>query len=235
MGEWVVIVGGGSGIGEAAAAAFLKRGAKVLILGRDRTRLEAAAKRLGDVAFEAVDAQDVARLKEIFERRGHFEHLVLTLSGGLGGGPFRTLSLDDLRSGLEGKLLAQLAAAQVALPFVKESITFVSSASARAAMSGTTGLAAINGAVESVVRPLAVELAPVRVNAVSPGVIDTPWWDARPPETKAAAFEHTAKTLPVGRVGKAEDVAAAIVYVATNGFVTGTVVDVSGGAMLARG
>jgi NAD(P)-dependent dehydrogenase (short-subunit alcohol dehydrogenase family) len=232
--EWVVIIGGGSGIGEATAAAFLRRGAKVLIAGRDWAKLEAAAKRLGDVAFEGVDARNVERLQALFERRGPFEHLVLTLSGGRGGGPFKSLSMDDLRSGLEGKLLAQLAAAQAALPYVTQSITFVSSASARAAMTGTAGLAAINGAVESVVRPLAVELAPIRVNAVSPGVIDTPWWDARPPEMKAAAFEHTAKTLPVGRVGKPEDVAAAIVAVATNGFITGTVVDVSGGAMLAR-
>jgi len=233
--EWVVVIGGGSGVGEATAAAFLKRGAKVLIVGRDRAKLEAAAKRLGgEVAFEAVDAKDGARLRTVFERRGDFEHLVLTLSSGRGAGPFRTLALDDLRSGLEGKLLAQLSAAQVALPFVKESITFVGSASASAAMAGTVGLAAVNAAVEAVVRPLAVELAPVRVNAVSPGVIDTPWWDARPPEMKAAAFEHTAKVLPVGRVGKPEDVAAAIVFAATNGFVTGTVIDVTGGALLAR-
>jgi len=227
-------VGGGSGIGEAAAAAFARRGAGVLIVGRDGEKLQAAAKRIGDVSWEAADARDGARLKEVFEKRGPFQHLVLTLSGGKGGGPFRALALDDLRSGLEGKLLAQLTALQAALPFVKESVTFVSSASARAAMPGTAGLAAINGAIESVVRPLAVELAPVRVNAVSPGVIDTPWWDARPKEMKAAAFEHTAKTLPVGRVGKPEDVAAAIVWVATNGFVTGTVVDVTGGATLAR-
>ncbi|HZN92802.1 MAG TPA: SDR family NAD(P)-dependent oxidoreductase, partial [Myxococcales bacterium] len=131
MAEWVVIIGGGSGIGEATAAAFLRRGAKVLIAGRDEAKLEAAAKRLGGgVAWEAVDARDGARLKALFERRGQFEHLVLTLSGGRGGGPFKSLSLDDVRSGLEGKLLAQLAAAQAALPYVTQSITFVGSASA---------------------------------------------------------------------------------------------------------
>jgi len=232
--EVVVVIGGGSGIGEATAAMFSSRGAEVLIIGRDGAKLEAAAKRIGSVSCEAADARDGARLKEIFTKRGRFQHLVLCLSGGRGGGPFRTLSLDDLRSGIEGKLLAHLSALQAALPFVTQSVTFVSAASARAALPGTAGLAAINGAIEAMVRPLAAELAPLRVNAVSPGIIDTPWWNAVPAQARTAAFENTAKSLPVGRVGKPQDVASAIVWVATNGYVTGTVVDVSGGATLAR-
>ena len=85
------------------------------------------------------------------------------------------------------------------------------------------------------VAPLAVELAPIRVNAVSPGVIDTPWWDAMPQAAKQQFMEHAAESLPVGRVGRPEDVAEAIVMLANNGFITGTVVEVDGGGHLARG
>ena len=85
------------------------------------------------------------------------------------------------------------------------------------------------------VPPLAAELAPVRVNAVSPGVIDTPWWDGMPADQRAAFFEGVAAGVPVGRVGRPDDVAAAVLYLAGNGFVTGTVLDVSGGLTLARG
>ncbi|HWO22950.1 MAG TPA: SDR family oxidoreductase, partial [Kofleriaceae bacterium] len=114
----------------------------------------------------------------------------------------------DVRSGLEHKLLAQLSVAQASLATLAAagSITFVSSASARMAIAGTTGLAAINAGIEAAVRTLALELAPIRVNAVS----------------------------PVRRVGHPEDVAAAIAMVATNGFMTGTVLAVDGGAPLAR-
>lgn len=85
------------------------------------------------------------------------------------------------------------------------------------------------------VAPLAAELAPRRVNAVSPGVIDTPWWDAHTPELRQATFEAFAGWAPAGRVGHADDVAEAIVALATNGYITGSVLDCAGGAQLATG
>ena len=230
--ETVVIVGGSSGIGEAAARAFLARGARTLIVGRDRARLDAALARLPGARGLAGDARDGSAMRKLFEELGPFEHLVMCQSGGKGGGPIAQLQLDDLRSGLEAKLLSHVATLKAALGLVKSSITLVSAASARAAIPGTTGLAAINGAIEAMVRPLARELAPVRVNAVSPGVIDTPWWDALPPDAKRGVFAQTSASLPVGRVGRPDDVAAAIAMVATNGFMTGTVVEVAGGAQL---
>ena|GEM_PF-1821373 len=104
-----------------------------------------------------------------------------------------------------------------------------------AAFPGTAGLAAINGALDAIVPPLAVELAPLRINAVSPGVIDTPWWDRIPEDQRRTLFEGIVSTTPAGRVGRPEDVAAAIVSLATNGFITGVVLDVQGGATLATG
>jgi NAD(P)-dependent dehydrogenase (short-subunit alcohol dehydrogenase family) len=237
MSSHVIVFGGSSGIGEAAARSFATAGSRVTIVGRDTQKLSAALARLSHgVTAKAVDAMDRGAVDALFVELGPFDHLVLSISGGKGGGPFRKLALDDLRSGLEHKLLAQLSVAQASLATIAEagSITFVSSGSARMAIPSTTGLAAINAALEAAVRTLALELAPIRVNAVSPGIIDTPWWDAAPPSLKTGAFAQAAASLPVRRVGRPEDVAAAITMVATNGFMTGTVIPVDGGAPFAR-
>ncbi|GAA3452000.1 hypothetical protein GCM10018962_38330 [Dactylosporangium matsuzakiense] len=111
----------------------------------------------------------------------------------------------------------------------------IRSGSAQAALPGTSGLAALNGALEAMVGPLAVELAPVRVNAVSPGVIHTPWWDGVSAADRDALFKSYAAALPAGRIGRAEEVADAIVALATNGYITGTVLPVAGGVQLAAG
>jgi NAD(P)-dependent dehydrogenase (short-subunit alcohol dehydrogenase family) len=233
----VAVIGGSSGIGEATAARFAALGADVTIGGRDASKVESAVQRLaafGRVNGASIDGTAAASARRFFETLGAFDHLVLALSGGKGAGPIATLALDDLRSGFEAKLFAHLTTLQAALPFVRGSITFVSAISANAALAGTAGLAAINGAIAAMVGPLATELAPRRVNAVSPGVIDTPWWDAMPKDAKEGYFEQAANGLPVKRVGHPDDVAAAIVMVATNGFMTGSVIEVAGGAHLAR-
>jgi NAD(P)-dependent dehydrogenase (short-subunit alcohol dehydrogenase family) len=97
---------------------------------------------------------------------------------------------------------------------------------------GDRGLAAVNGAVEALVKPLAVELAPIRVNAVSPGLVDTPWWSAMPEETRDAYFASAEKVLPVRRVASADDVVESVVLAATNQNLTGTVIESDGGARL---
>ncbi|WP_192756421.1 SDR family oxidoreductase [Actinopolymorpha pittospori] len=125
-------------------------------------------------------------------------------------------------------MLAYLFAIQHAQ--VTGSITLVSAASARAALPGTVTLAAVNGAVERIVPPLAAELAPVRVNAVSPGIIDTPWWSFLPEDQRQAQFAAAAQGLPANRIGRPDDVAQAIRYLVHATFVTGTILPVDGGA-----
>jgi NAD(P)-dependent dehydrogenase (short-subunit alcohol dehydrogenase family) len=232
--ETVVIFGGSSGIGEATAKRLSGDGLRVIIAGRDRGRLEAALARLGGgVETVSVDATDREAVVRFFGRIGSFQHLVLSISGGKGAGFFKGLNLDDLRSGMEKKFFAQISTAQCALASLEGgSITFVSAGSARVAMPGTAGLAAINGAIEAAVPTLAKELAPTRVNAVSPGVIDTPWWNAMPKEAKESRFKQAAESLPVHRVGRPEDVAEAIAFLVHNSFVTGTIVEVDGGGHL---
>jgi NAD(P)-dependent dehydrogenase (short-subunit alcohol dehydrogenase family) len=230
-----VVFGGSSGIGESTAKKLATNGLRVIIAGRDQGRLEKARDRISvKVEIASVDATDRSAVDKFFERVGGFEHLVLSLSGGKGAGPFRTLNLNDIRNGMEGKFFAQISVAQSALNKLKPSgsITFVSAGSARVALPGTSGLAAINGAIETIIPTLAKELAPTRVNAVSPGVIDTPWWDKMPKEAKDSIFEQTSKSLPVRRVGHPEDVSQAISFLIENTFVTGTIIEVDGGAHL---
>lgn len=233
-----VIFGGSSGIGEATARLLGSWGWQVMIVGRNRQKLEAVRERMGGrVGMASVDALDPGAVKRFFEGQEPFDHLVLCHSGGKGAGPFCQLDLADLRSGLEAKLFAQLVVAQCSVGRLRPggSITFVSAISARTCMPGTAGLAAINGALEAMVPVLALELAPLRVNAVSPGVIDTPWWNAMPREAKESFFQQAAAGLPVRRVGKPEDVAQAIGLLASNGYMTGTVLEVDGGARLVHG
>ncbi len=237
-GQRVVVMGGSSGIGEAAAGAFAADGAEVVVTGRDRERLDAAVARIGGkTTGRQLDATDPAALAAFFAEEGAVDHLVVAVSGAAGSGPFAQLDLADLATGFDAKFWPQVRVLKAALPHLREdgSVTLITAASARAAIPGTAGLAAINGALEAMVPPLAVELAPLRVNAVSPGVIDTPWWDRVPAEQRAALFEGLAATTPVGRVGRAEDVARAIHMLAANTFVTGVVFDCTGGANLPTG
>jgi len=233
--ERIVIIGGTSGIGLAAARQLAQSGAHVIVAGRDEAGLRNAVNEIGHGASgRAVDANDPARLRAFFADVGSIDHLVLTLSGGEGAGPLKDLDLARLRAGFEAKFWAHVAAAQAALPVLKTagSVTFVTAASAGGHLPGTSGLAAINGALNAMVPVLAAELKPLRVNAVSPGAIDTPWWDKWPAEQKAALFNQIAATSPVGRIGQPEDVADTIAFVVRNGFVTGQVIQCDGGIQL---
>jgi NAD(P)-dependent dehydrogenase (short-subunit alcohol dehydrogenase family) len=228
----VVVMGGTSGIGLATAEAARALGAEVIVTGRDEQKLRDSIAGLGDGGNGfRVDAGERDQLERFFAGIGRVDHLVLSLGGSAGGGPIATLDLDDLRAGFEGKFWPHLTALQLALPRIEStgSVTFVSAGSAGAPYAGAAGLAAINGALSAMVPALAVELKPIAVNAIAPGVIDTPWWDGLPEQDRKALFSQYGAAAPAGRVGTPEDVAQAIVSVISNRFITGTVLTVDGG------
>lgn len=235
-GQQVVIIGASAGIGEATAKAFAARGAQVIITGRAKQRLDQAAMRIGHpVQVAEVDATNAEALAGFFAATGTIDHLVLAASpGAVGVGPFAALDEDSLRQAFDGKFFAHVKAIQGALAHMRSdgSVTLITAASARAALAGTAGIAAANGALEAMVAPLAVELAPLRINAVSPGVIDTHWWNGLPEDQRRAYFDAVAGVTPARRVGKPADVADAIVFLAGAGFITGTVLECTGGSNL---
>ena len=234
--QHAVVIGGSSGIGLATVKLLLEHGLRVTAAARDEAKLKAATADLaGEIGTTVIDARDPAAVKQAFESLGPFDHLVLALGSGHGAGPFATLDMADLLAGFQTKLIPHAATAQAALPFLTSngSITFVSAVSAQAAMPGTAGLAAVNAGIEAMVRVLATELKPLRVNGVSPGVIDTPWWDFMPAEQRQAVFQDFAGRTPVGRVGQPEDIAKAVAFLVSNTFMSGHILTCDGGIHLA--
>lgn len=236
MPERVVVVGGTSGIGLATAQRLVDGGREVVVVGRDETKLAAALDQLGkNASGHAVDARDHAAVTNLFAELGTVDHVVVTVTGPSGLTPFASIPSSHVQDHVDGKLIAHIAVAQAALPVLRKdgSITFVTAISSGGAMPGTAALAAVNASVEAMVPVLAVELRPLRVNAVAPGVIATPWWNFMPDDVRAETFSSFAAGTPAGRVGQPEDVAHAIGFLIDNTYTTGVVLRVDGGARLA--
>lgn len=234
-GRKIAILGGSAGIGLATAALLAERGAEVTIGGRDQARLARAADVLAcGVRTIPVDAAEAGSLRGFYQQAGPVDDLVVTVTRRGGAGPAGALAEQDLPGAFAGKPIAYLQAVALALPSLdpRGSVTMVSAGSAQSALPGTALLAAVNGAIEAAVAPLARELAPRRVNAVSPGVIETGWWDALPEADRRAAFTQFAGQTPVGRNGTAEDVAHAIAALIENDYITGIVLPCDGGLRL---
>jgi NAD(P)-dependent dehydrogenase (short-subunit alcohol dehydrogenase family) len=229
-----LIVGGTSGIGLATALRLAATGQDVHIAGRSQDRLDKATATDDRLHGHLADAGDAAAVGAIAAELAPVDQLIVTVSGGEGFGPLAGLDLQMLRRAFDAKFWAQLTTVQAALPHLGEraSITLVSAITARSAMAGTAGIAAINAAVEALVKPLAVELAPRRVNAVSPGFVDTPWWDGMPEQARREYFAAAAQALPARQIATADQIAEVVVLAATNQNVTGTVIETDAGARL---
>ena len=233
-GKNVVVIGGTSGIGLATAIAASELGAHVWAAGRSAEHLDKARSATGGkVTLVQVDTHDDAGLTALFDQVGRIDHLVSAATGGTRTlKPFIEQTEEQFQAAF-GKLWGYAKVARLGAKYVPQdgTITFVSGAPARRFKPNMSALSCVGGAVENMVRCLAVELSPVRVNVVSPGIIDTALFDWMGAEKDTRVAAMTQGQL-VKRIGRPEEVASALIYLMQNGYATGTTVDVDGGQLL---
>lgn len=231
----VIIIGGSQGIGLATAKIAHQQGAEVVIASRNPANLEKAKAEIGgNVQAFQLDGSDEEAVKQFFERFDHIDHLVLTAAGGMGGA-LKDINFKEVKDLFDSKLWLQLQAIKHASSKMKagSSVTMFSGIVSRKAMAGQLPFTTIAGAVESAGRMLALELAPVRVNVITPGFIHTPAWNNfMPYDNQVEFFQGVKEMLPVKRVGTAEDVAKGVQFLMESDFVSGTVLDIDGGHKL---
>lgn len=230
----VLVIGGASGIGLGVARIALERGASVVVAGRSRERLDAAAKALGApdrVRVEQLDVTSEDAVRALFERQDPFDHVVVTAAHAVIR-PIANLPLDEARRVLDAKVIAALAVAKHARWRANGSLTLTAGINQARPLRGVSAVAAANGALIALGRALAVELAPIRVNVLSPGWVDTPIWDAFGPGEKERMMEAQAAKLLVGKVGTPDELGHSAAFLMENPFVTATVLEVDGGHRL---
>ncbi|SDX96805.1 NAD(P)-dependent dehydrogenase, short-chain alcohol dehydrogenase family [Amycolatopsis xylanica] len=228
-GSRVVVIGAGSGIGRAIAHAVAKAGATVLVSGRDQRKLEWTAGELGGAEAVAVDLADEDSIAALASKAGQVDHVISTAAAAANG-PLADLTKQAIDTAFAAKVTGPLLLAK---HFdVTGSMLFFSGVIAWRPAPQRTVMATTNGALAHLVQALAVELAPVRVNAVSPGIVDSGAWDGMG-EGKAAFLDSVAAKNPARRVGSTEDLTEAALFALTNRFTTGTVLHVDGGGRLA--
>ncbi|WP_116522026.1 SDR family oxidoreductase [Achromobacter insuavis] len=237
-GQRVMVVGGNSGMGLAVSAQLMRMGCQVLIVGRSRDKLDAARDALrpfGQAQLHPADVTDETQVQRLFEAVGAVDHLVCTAADIRGAYELLPqLSLDALDRAIRSKVVAPILLAKHGAPRMPShgSITLTSGIAAYRPRPKGVAVAAINAALEGIMRAMAVELAPLRVNAVSPGWVRTPIWNDVAGADSEALLASMAERLPVGRVGSGEDIADAIVFLLGNGYTSGTVLHVDGGHRL---
>ncbi|MBS3903884.1 MAG: SDR family oxidoreductase [Simkania sp.] len=233
--EKVVIMGGSSGIGLATAERLAKGSYQVIIASRSKEKIDRALKRIkGNVLGYPVDFTNPEALELFFQIIESLDHLICVGAGEAAWGSFPDIKTLELKQGFENKFWGYFYSAQAALKNMKKkgSITFVIGGACRCAIPGTSGVAAVNGAILSMGLTMAREVAPIRVNLIAPGVTNTPIYDYMPTEEKTSFFKQVGNSLPVGRIGEPDDIAKAMEFVIGNGYLTGAVIDVDGGGRL---
>ncbi len=229
----VVILGGSSGMGLATAKAAQAEGARVVITGRSPERLQAARAVLGDeVRTVALDIGDEMGTRALFSELDPVDHVFIT-AGTVLFDPKLATDAKSVRPALDTRFWGAFNAAKFAAAKMSTggSITFMSGTAAIRPIRSASVATASCGAVEAFARSLAVDLAPIRVNTIQPGLIDTPFLDTLGDRRSALIAEYSER-LPVGRVGRAEEVADAVLFLMKNGFVTGITLTIDGGGVL---
>ncbi|MFJ8494997.1 SDR family oxidoreductase [Streptomyces sp. NPDC094038] len=235
QGQRVVVIGGTSGIGLAVAEGAAREGARVVVASRRQESVDAALKTLPeDAEGQVLDATDEDALRAFFARIGPFDHLVYTAGDSL---LLETVAGTDIaraRGFLDTRLWGAYAAVKYGAGSIRPggSVVLTTGTAGRRPMPGSSVASALCGAMESLTRALAVELAPLRINVVSPGVVRTELWRGLPETVREELYRSSAESLPVRRMGEPADVAEAYLYLMRGGYSTGSVVVVDGGGTL---
>ncbi|TQR34833.1 SDR family oxidoreductase [Brevibacillus brevis] len=234
-GKRVILLGGTSGMGFATAEAAAREGAYVVVVSNRKERVDDAVSRLpkGTEGY-VVDLSNEEQIRVFFSRIGEFDHLVFTA-----GEPFQpenlnTADMDKARQFFTIRYWGAVMAAKYGSEKIRQngSMIFVSGTASVRPPKGLTIAASICGAIESLTRALAVELSPLRVNAIRFGFMRTELWDNIPEKERNTMYETVGKSLPVGRVGEPEDAAEAFLYLMREKYSTGQVIVVDGGSTL---
>ncbi len=233
-GQKIVIIGGSSGMGLATAKAAAAEEAQVIIASRSEEKLrQAQAQIKGSVEAIAVNVMDEGSVKSFFDRVGKFDHLT-TPGSEAAMGLFLELDTKTARAAFDSKFWGQYHAAKYGAPNIRPSgsITFFAGIWSQRPVLGGSVITAINSAIEGLGRALAIELAPIRVNVVSPGIVNTPIYARMALDKKEAMFKEVAASIPAKRIGKPEEIAQTVLYLMSNGYTTGSTLYVDGGTTL---
>lgn len=233
-GQTVLVIGGSSGIGLGCALKTSEAGAQVNIVSRSKSKLADALPLLGQNAksFE-LNIQDENAVAAFFDDAPPIHHLIITASTGAIG-PIKQMDTAKAHAFFETKFWGAFYCAKHGASKISPqgSITFVSGVASRRPVAGLTCAGACNGALESFARGLALELAPIRVNTIAPGLVDTPLYSKMQPQQRQAFLEASALKLPTRKIGSPTDIGEAALMLMTNSYITGTVVDVDGGHLV---
>ena len=230
----IVILGGSSGIGLATAKAARAEGAQVIITGRSAQRLQSARAELGNAARTVVlDVADEMGTRAFFQELDHLDHVFIT-AGTLIKDSRLAPESATLQPAMDTRFWGALYAAKYGAPKMNGSgsITFMSGTAARRPLAGISVASASCGAVEAFARALAIDLAPIRVNTIQPGFVDTPLLDDVLGAQRTEILAAAAARLPVRRIGQPEEIADAVLFLMKNGYVTGITLTVDGGGLL---
>lgn len=228
----MLVVGRDGGIARAVALSANEAGAHVVAAGRNQAALESAYEGLS-ITDEYVDLTDEASIDALGQRLGAVDHVVSTASA-RARGHLADLDHEAVRLAFETKVIGPIMLAKHLVPRMPQdgSLVFFSGATAVKPAVGSLAVAGTNGAVDSVIRTLAVELGPIRVNAISPGTVDSGAWDALGEQAKAEHFRDMSARNPARRIGTVDDVAQAVLFALTSTFLTGVTLVIDGGEIL---
>jgi NAD(P)-dependent dehydrogenase (short-subunit alcohol dehydrogenase family) len=235
QGKRVVLIGGTAGLGLATAHATVAAGGEVVVVSSRQAKVtEVLAELPAGAQGETVDVRDEGAVKSLFDRIGPIDHLVYTAGEPMTPAPVLATEISAVRQFFETRFWGAYASVKYAAPHIRPGGSIVLSSGGSSQRSGPGWAAASSalGAMEALGRALAVELAPIRVNVVRPGMVRTEMWREYPKEVREEMFRSTGGALPVGRIGETADVARSYVHLMEQEYATGSVVTVDGGGLL---